>query len=138
MAELKTKPTGRSVGAFLKSIVPEERRRDCAKLAAMMRRVTGEKPRLWGTGIVGFGTYHYKYATGREGDWFRTGFAPRRNDLTLYVMSGFNRHADLLARLGKYKTGTACLYIKRLADVDETALTELIARSVREPMAVTS
>lgn len=138
MAELKTKPTGRSVDAFLESVLPEERRKDCVKLAAMMRRVTGETPRLWGTGIVGFGSYHYKYPTGREGDWFRTGFAPRKNDLTLYVMSGFERHADLMARLGKYKTGKACLYIKRLADVDGAALEELIARSVKEPMAATS
>lgn len=138
MAELKTKPTGRSVDAFLESVLPEERRKDCVKLAAMMRRVTGETPRLWGTGIVGFGSYHYKYPTGREGDWFRTGFAPRKNDLTLYVMSGFERHADLMARLGKYKTGKACLYIKRLADVDGAALEELIARSVKEPLAATS
>ena len=138
MAELKTKPTGRSVDAFLKSVLPEERRKDCVKLAAMMRRVTGETPRLWGTGIVGFGSYHYKYPTGREGDWFRTGFAPRKNDLTLYVMSGFERHADLMARLGKHTTGKACLYIKRLADVDGAALEELIARSVKEPMAATS
>ena len=138
MTELKTKPTGRSVDAFLKSVLPEERRKDCVKLAAMMRRVTGETPRLWGTGIVGFGSYHYKYPTGREGDWFRTGFAPRKNDLTLYVMSGFERHADLMARLGKHTTGKACLYIKRLADVDGAALEELIARSVKEPMAATS
>jgi hypothetical protein len=95
-----------------------------------MAEVTGDEPRLWGRGMVGFGTYHYRYESGREGDWFVTGFAPRKNDLTLYIMAGFDRYEALMSRLGKYRTGKSCLYVKRLADVDEAVLRELVEESV--------
>jgi hypothetical protein len=95
-----------------------------------MAEVTGDEPRLWGRGMVGFGTYHYRYESGREGDWFVTGFAPRKSDLTLYIMAGFDRYEALMSRLGKYRTGKSCLYVKRLADVDEAVLRELVEESV--------
>jgi hypothetical protein len=129
MAELKTKPTGKRVADFLKG-VDEARRKDCNKIVAMMKRATKSQPRMWGPSIVGFGDYHYKYASGREADWFLTGFSPRKQDLTLYISSGFDRHAELTQRLGKFKTGKSCLYIKRLADVDLDVLEQLIQRSV--------
>ncbi|HUP48477.1 MAG TPA: DUF1801 domain-containing protein [Thermoanaerobaculia bacterium] len=132
MAELKTKPTESSVEAFLGSIADEARRKDCLAVAAMMKRVTGSQPKMWGNGIVGFGEYHYVYDSGREGDWFLAGFSPRKNDLTLYIMSGFEGSGDLMKRLGKYKTGKSCLYVKKLADIDAAALEELIAASVRQ------
>jgi hypothetical protein len=96
----------------------------------MMREVTGQAPRLWGGSIVGFGSYHFKYASGHEGDWFLTGFSPRKDALTLYIMAGFDRYPALLARLGKFKTGKSCLYVKRLADVDLAALRQLVSASV--------
>jgi hypothetical protein len=95
-----------------------------------MKRVTGAEPRLWGAVMVGFGSYHYRYESGREGDWFVTGFSPRKGNLTLYIMAGFDRYPELLERLGKFKTGKSCLYVKKLADVDEQVLVELIAASV--------
>lgn len=130
MATLKTAPTGGSVAAFLDAITDEDRQRDCRKVLQIMKRVTRSQPRMWGTSIVGFGTYHYKYESGREGDWFLAGFAPRKSDLTLYIMSGFPRHEALMKKLGKYKTGKSCLYIKRLDDVDAGVLEELVRRSV--------
>ena len=132
MAELKTKPTSASVDEFLDAIPDESRRKDCRSLLTMMRRVTGEEPRLWGNGVVGFGTYHYVYESGREGDWFVTGFSPRKNDLTLYVMAGLENFKPLLARLGKHKTGKSCLYVKKLDDVDSAALEELVTASVTQ------
>ena len=130
MAEAKTQPTKASVAAFLAAIPDEERRRDCKLVAKIMREATGAKPVLWGTNIVGFGTYRYRYASGREGDWPVTAFSPRKNDLTLYIMPGFDDNAGLLARLGRHKTGKSCLYLKRLADVDLAVLQEIIAKSV--------
>jgi hypothetical protein len=130
MAEAKTQPTKASVAAFLAAIPDEERRRDCKLVAKIMREATGAKPVLWGTNIVGFGTYRYRYASGREGDWPVTAFSPRKNDLTLYIMPGFDDNAGLLARLGRHKTGKSCLYLKRLADVDLAVLREIIAKSV--------
>ncbi|MCO5207271.1 MAG: DUF1801 domain-containing protein, partial [Anaerolineae bacterium] len=91
--------------------------------------VTGEPGALWGTSIVGFGTYHYKYASGREGDWFVTGFSPRKQNMTLYIMPGFEQYNDLLSKLGKHKTGKSCLYINKLDDVDLDVLRELVAQS---------
>jgi hypothetical protein len=132
LAELKTRLNEASVDAFLRSIPDEERRRDCRQVAAMMRRITRAKPKMWGTSIVGFGSYHYRYETGREGDWFLTGFSPRKQDLTLYVMAGFVRHDSLLKKLGKHKTGKSCLYIKRLADVDAGVLEALVSESVKQ------
>ena len=132
MAEPKTKPTTASVKKFIDSIEDEKKRKDSRSILTMMRQITGERPKMWGASIVGFGTYHYKYATGREGDWPVTGFSPRKQALTLYIMSGFTKDDALLKKLGKYKTGKACLYIKRLEDVDETILRKLIARSIRK------
>jgi len=132
MAELKTKPTDQSVQAFLNAVEPEQRRADCFKLLELMRQVTQAEPRMWGNSIVGFGDYHYKYASGREGDWFLTGFSPRKQNLTLYIMPGLEQHADLLSHLGKYTTGKGCLYVKRLSDVHLPTLKKLLQASVRE------
>lgn len=130
MAELKTKPTDNSVRDFIAAIEDEDRRRDCQAVLEIMQEATGERSRIWGSGMVGFGGYHYKYASGREGDWFLTGFAPRKNDLTLYIMPGFDRFEALMKKLGKHKTGKSCLYIKRLSDIDPAVLKELVADSV--------
>jgi hypothetical protein len=131
MAELKTKPTAVSVSAFLKRIPDEARRKDCLTLVRLMKRVTKAEPKMWGPSIIGFGSYHYVYASGHEGDACLVGFAPRKQDLALYIMSGFTSRERLLAKLGKHKTGKACLYIKRLEDVDQAVLEELVAASVK-------
>jgi len=131
MAGTKTKPTSMSVAAFLNAIDDKERRRDCKKVAAMMRAATGKRAKMWGASIVGFGRYHYKYASGREGEFMITGFSPRAQSLTLYIMPGFKQFGPLMKKLGKYKTGKSCLYIKRLSDVDEGVLQRLIEGSVR-------
>lgn len=136
MAELKTKPSGASVAAFLEAVQGEERRADCRTLAKIMRKVTKAAPKMWGASIVGFGSYRYRYASGREGDWFPVGFSPRKKDLTLYLMGGFSEQPALMKRLGKYKSGGACLYLKRLADVDLAVLEKLIAASVKHPRGV--
>jgi Domain of unknown function (DU1801) len=130
MAKLKTQRTHASVSAFLRGLADESRRKDCQTLVRIMTRAVGAKPRMWGSSIVGFGHYHYKYASGRENDWFLAGFSPRKQDLTIYIMAGFDRYDALMAKLGKYKTGKSCLYIKRLADVDVAVLQELITASV--------
>jgi hypothetical protein len=130
MAEPKTKASKASVAAFLAAIPDAERRKDCKAVAKLMREATGEKPVLWGANIVGFGTYRYQYASGGTGDWPVVGFSPRKNDLTLYLMAGFERHADLMAKLGRHRTGKSCLYLKRLADADPAVLKELVGRSV--------
>jgi hypothetical protein len=130
MAELKTKPTDTSVETLLGAIPDDARRQDCRTVLGLMREVTQCEPRVWGSTMIGFGTYHYRYASGREGDWFLTGFAPRKQDLTLYIMAGFDRYDALLSKLGKYRTGKSCLYVKRLADVDLAVLRELVAASV--------
>ncbi len=131
MAELKTKVNKASVDKFIKGVKDEQTRDDCFKIAEMMQKATKAEPKMWGTSIVGFGTYHYKGASGREGDWFVAGFSPRKQNLTLYIMTGFDEYEDLLAKLGKHSTGKACLYIKRLADVDLKVLKELITKSVK-------
>jgi hypothetical protein len=131
MAELKTKRTAHSVDAFLRGIEDEQRQKDCRALVTLMKQVTGAKPKMWGAGIVGFGSYHYKGASGREGDWFVTGFAPRKQNLTLYLVSGFKGAEGLLKKLGKHsKSGGSCLYLKSLADVDLEVLRQLVERSV--------
>lgn len=132
MAELKTKPTDVDVSAFLDRVPAEERRRDCFELLEMLRDITGAEPKMWGASIVGFGKYRYKYESGREGEWMVTGFSPRKNDVTVYVMRGLERYSDILARLGKHKTGKSCLYIKRLADLDPSAFRELMVRAVAD------
>ena len=130
MAELKTKRTDRSVEEFLNTVVDEQRRQDCRVVLQIMKQVTKAEPKMWGTSIVGFGGYHYKYASGREGDWFLAGFSPRKQNLTLYITAGFERYDALLSKLGKHKTGKSCLYIKKLDDVDVETLKELIQQSV--------
>ncbi len=130
MAKLKTTPTDKSVQAFLSAIADDERRQDCLTVLKIMKQATKAEPKMWGDSIVGFGSYHFKYASGREGDWFLTGFSPRKQALTLYIMAGFSRYDELLSRLGKYKTGKSCLYIKRLDDVDLAVLKELVGQSV--------
>ena len=130
MSDLKTKPTAASVNAFIEAIDDERKREDARTIAEMMAEVTGAPPKMWGSSIVGFGSYHYRYASGREGDFMETGFSPRKRALTLYIMAGFSDYEGLLARLGKFSIGKSCLYIKRLADVDETVLRELVERSV--------
>ena len=130
MSGNKTKATKASVSGFLNSIEDRQKRADARKVAAMMRKATGKRGKMWGTSIVGYGTYHYKYASGREGDFMVTGFSPRKQALTVYIMAGFGRFEALLDKLGKYKTGKSCLYIKRLADVDEQVLQKLIDGSV--------
>ena len=133
MAELKTKPTTASVKEFLNQVPDEERRADCFAVAKIMEEITGDKPKMWGPSIVGFGTYRYKYASGREGDWPVTGFSPRKRDLTLYIMPGFAKHAELMKQLGsKHSTGKSCLYIKRLSDVHIPTLKKLIKQSVQQ------
>jgi hypothetical protein len=134
MAELKTRKNSASVSAFLAAIADDQRRTDAKAVAAMMASVTKQRPKMWGTSIVGYGSQRYKYASGREGDWFRTGFSPRKGSLTLYILSGFDRHPDLMAKLGKYTTSVSCLHVKRLDDVDQKILKQLIARSVKTPL----
>ena len=131
MAENKTQATGASVAAFISSIDDKQQRADARKVAAMMRKATGKSAKMWGPSIVGYGAYHYKYASGREGDFLMTGFSPRKQALTVYVIPGFTPFEALMNKLGKYKTGKSCLYIKRLSDVDEKILEQLIDRSVK-------
>jgi Domain of unknown function (DU1801) len=129
MPELKTTKTGQSVEAFISSIADEGRRADCAAVLQMMREVLKAEPQMWGSSIVGLGTYHYRYASGRENDWFVAGFSPRKQNLTLYITGGFDRHDEIMSRLGKHTTGKGCLYIKRLSDIDPEVLRELLRES---------
>jgi hypothetical protein len=130
MAEPKLRPNDQSVTAVLDKISDEARREECYTLVAMMKRVTGTGPRIWATGLVGFGSYHYKYESGHEGDCFVTGFASRKTALTLYITAGLERFPKLLAKLGKHKAGKGCLYIKKLDDVNLTVLEDLLSKSV--------
>jgi hypothetical protein len=131
MAELKTKATGASVPKFMATIKNAQRRQDCETVLDMMRKATGEEPKMWGTSIVGFGDYHYVYASGREGDWFVMGFSPRKQNLTLYVTGGFAQHEDLLKQLGKHKLGMGCLYINGLDDLHLPTLRKLIQQAAK-------
>ena len=133
MAELKTKPTASSVESFLKGVADETKRRDALALAALMQKATKAEPKMWGPSIVGFGSYHYKYASGHEGDSCVVGFSPRKDSLTVYLPLGSDRYGDLLAKLGKHKTGKGCLYIKRLSDVDTAVLEEIISSGLEHP-----
>jgi len=130
MAENKTRPTGASVEAYIATVADEERRRDCEILASLMTRVTGEPAAMWGDSIVGFGSYHYRYESGREGDAPLVGFSPRKGDISLYVLAGYEGEAALLARLGRHKAGKACLYLRRLADADPAVLEQLVVEAV--------
>ena len=129
MAELKTKKNKADVTVFLNSITDLKRREDCRAVVDLMADVTGEPPTMWGSSIIGFGSYHYKYASGREGDWMATGVSPRKQSLTLYIMSGFPGHDALMKKLGTYTTGKSCLYIKKLEDVDTKVLRKLVRES---------
>jgi len=126
MPEVKTKPTQVTVAEYLSGLSDEARRQDCAQVVALIQRITGEDPVMWGTGIVGFGSYHYKYASGCEGDTMKIGVAGRREHLVLYGVIFYDRNTELLGRLGKHKQGKGCLYIKRLSDVDLEILEQMI------------
>ena len=130
MAELKTKKTEASVEAFLQGIENEQKRRDAQEIARIMGEITGEPAKMYGSSIVGFGNYRFTYANGKTGEWFVTGFSPRKQNLTLYIMPGFSKYQNLLERLGKHKTGKSCLYIQKLADLDMDVLQTMIRLSV--------
>ena len=132
MTQRKTVQTDKSVDAFLDSVENPRRRADARRLLALMREVTGKPPKMWGASIVGFGSYRYRYAGGREGDSLVVGFAPRKQNLAIYIMPGFARYGALLARLGKFRTGKSCLYVNKLDDVDPDVLEELVRQSVAE------
>ena len=132
MSEPKTKPTEISAESHIAAITNEEQRRDAQTLVALMRRVTRQEPVMWGPSIVGFGSYHYKYASGHEGDSALGGFAVRGSELVVYIAAGFEGRDALLNKLGKHKAGKVCVYIKRLTDVDLTVLETLVARSIAE------
>ena len=129
--EVKTKVNDASVTDFLNTVTDEQKRKDSFEILKIMKQITKEEPKMWGASIVGFGSYHYKGASGREGDWMLTGFSPRKQNLTLYLMHGFDAHKDLLKKLGKHTTSMGCLYIKKLEDVDKKVLKELVAESVK-------
>jgi len=130
MAAPKTLPNDASVEEYSLSVENAERREDTRAVMAIMERITGHPPVMWGDSIIGFDTYHYKYASGREGDWMVSAVAPRKAALTIYIMAGFDRFSDLMDRLGKFKTGSSCLYLKKLSDADPEVLEELIKASV--------
>lgn len=132
MAENKTKQTNASVDMFINSLKDETEREDCYEIIKIMKSITKEEPKMWGPSIIGFGTYHYKYASGREGDMCIAGFSPRKQNLTIYLMPGFEIQQSQLKKLGKYKTSKVCLYIKSLKDVDVKILKEMISISVKE------
>ncbi len=132
LAENKTQPTEVDVADFLAQVEPEQRRIDGQRLDALFREVTGFEPRMWGPTIVGYGRYHYVYDSGREGDYLATGFSPRKANLVLYIMPGYADFGGILDRLGKHKLGKSCLYINKLADVDETVLAELIRAGLKD------
>lgn len=132
MAENKTKPTDASVEEYLAAIEDEVRRSDCAALVTLMSELIGEPPQMWGSSIVGFGNYHYKYASGREGDACLCGFSSRKGDISVYLLAGGAEQEELLAKLGKHKMGKACLSIRRLSDVDAEVLAQLVIGSVAE------
>jgi Domain of unknown function (DU1801) len=128
--ELKTKATPIGVDEFIGTVADERQRADAHIIAAMMERLSGHPPKMWGPSIIGFGQYHYKYASGHEGDMARIGFSPRKGNTVLYLVDGFEGYAELMAKLGKHRTGKSCLYIKRLGDIDEAVLEQLCARSL--------
>ena len=130
MSDPKTRKSTASVEAFLAGVTHEKRREDCRAVVEIMREITGEAPVLWGDSLIGFGSYHYTYESGREGDWPLTAVSPRKQSLTLYIMPGFARYEALMAKLGKYKTGKSCLYVNKLEDIHLPTLRRLIAQSV--------
>jgi hypothetical protein len=131
MAENKTKANAKSVPEFLEQVEDPKKRADSLIIAELMEKLSGSKPKMWGDSIVGFGDYHYKYASGREGDWFQVGFSPRKQNLTIYIMGYLEFYSDILEGLGKYKHGKGCLYIKKLEDIDMDVLENLISTSIK-------
>lgn len=131
MAENKTKANAKSVPKFLKQIEDPKKRADSLLIVELMEKLSGSLPKMWGDSIVGFGDYHYKYASGREGDWFQVGFSPRKQNLTIYIMGYLEFYSDILEGLGKYKHGKGCLYIKKLEDIDMDVLEKLISTSIK-------
>lgn len=132
MAANKTTKTKLSVDAFIKSVENENRRSDSLEMISLMREITGCEPKMWGSSLIGFGTYHYKYESGREGDFFLTGFSPRKAAFTIYIIPGFSGYPDLMKKLGPHKTGKSCLYLKNLDVTDRTVLERLIRNSVED------
>lgn len=132
MAENKTKATEASVGSYLSAIEDEDRRKDCEDLSKLMTRATRQKPKMWGTSIVGFGSYHYKYESGREGDMCLVGFSSRKGDISIYGMAEFPGQDKLFAKLGKHKMGKGCLYVRKLADIDPKIFEQIVAGSIAE------
>ena len=132
MSDLKTRPSGKSVTAFLAGIRDPEVRKDCRTLTRLMKKVTKARPAMWGASVVGFGRYHYRYGSGREGDWFLTAFSPRKGNLTIYLLGGAAREPALRKRLGKHTTSVGCLYVKNLAGIDLKVLERLVSSSVHE------
>ena len=130
MAELKTKPTDQSVEGFLETVEPEWKRKDSKTLLTILKKTTGKTPVMWGDSIIGFGSYHYKSKAGQEGDWFLAGFSPRKQNMTVYILSGFSGFEEILEKLGKHKKSTGCLYFKRLSDIKIEVLEEIIVKSV--------
>ena len=130
-ADVKTKKNEASVEGFLNTIKDEETRNDCFEIVQMMKKASKEEPKMWGSSIIGFGEYHYKYESGREGDTMKIGFSPRKQNITLYILLGADPENPLLKKLGKYTTGKGCLYIKKLADLDKKVLQELIHESAK-------
>ncbi len=132
MTQNKTQQTDASVDRFIQAVEPEQKRRDSEAVVAMMEAATGASAKMWGTSIVGFGSYRYRYESGREGDWMLCGFSPRKQNLVVYIMPGFSNYDALLERLGKHKTGKSCLYINKLADIDFDVLEQLVTESVND------
>ena len=131
MKKLKTQPNKKSVEKFLKSIESPVRQKDSYEILNLLKDITKREPIMWGESIIGFGSFHYKYKSGREGDWMRIGFSPRKQNLTLYIMDGFDKYDKLLGKLGKYKTGKSCLYLNNLKDIDKSVLKELLLESIK-------
>jgi len=131
-AELKTKKTGMSVASFIDAIQDDAVRADCAEIIKIMKQAAKDEPKMWGSSIVGFGHYHYKYASGRENDWFQIGFSPRKQNITIYFMGSLADHQAALQKLGKHTTGKGCLYIKSLEDIDKKVLKEFLADAVKK------
>ncbi|MEO1254797.1 MAG: DUF1801 domain-containing protein [Bacteroidota bacterium] len=130
MADLKTKLNDQSVTDFVESVEPEWKKQDAKQILNLLHKVTGEQPKMWGNSIIGFGKYHYKYESGREGDWFLAGFSPRKQDTTIYMTGGFDNLGELLTKLGKHKKSVGCLYLKKLEDVNIDILEKMIQKSI--------
>lgn len=130
MAELKTKQNDANVEDFINKVEDEKRRKDSFEVLHLFKRITGEEPKMWGPAIIGFGNFKYKYANGSENDWMLTGFSPRKQNLTIYIMTGFDRYEELLGKLGKHKTSKSCLYIKKLEDINLDVLSEIVLNSL--------